>query len=173
VRYLGNGSLDTVFGSGGIVITSIGSGNDFIWSVAIQTDGKIVAVGDSNNGMFDDFALVRYNTNGSLDTNFGSGGIVTTNIGDSGMAYCVAIQSDGKIIAAGLKTHSPPLIAEDFALARYNINGSLDTNFGSNGIVATAMGGASAVASVAIQQDGKMVAAGYSNNCFALARYWP
>jgi len=81
----------------------LGSGTDVANSVAIQPDGKIVVAGYSNNGSNNDFALVRYNTDGSLDTNFDSDGKVTTDIGgdSNDAAYSVAIQSDGKIVAAG------------------------------------------------------------------------
>ena len=79
VRYNTDGSLDTNFDSDGKVTTAIGSGNDYAWSVTIQSDGKIVAAGDSNNGSNNDFALVRYNTDGSLDTSFDSDGKVTTD----------------------------------------------------------------------------------------------
>ncbi len=84
VRYNTDGSLDTTFDSDGKVTTAIGSGSDYAYSVAIQSDGKIVAAGYSDNGSNDDFALVRYNTDGSLDTTFDSDGKVTTAIG-SGM----------------------------------------------------------------------------------------
>ena len=74
-------------------------------SVAIQSDGKIVVAGYSDNGSNDDFALVRYNTDGSLDTTFDSDGKVTTAIGSGDEHACsVAIQSDGKIVAAGYST---------------------------------------------------------------------
>ena len=70
MRYNTDGSLDTNFDSDGKVTTAIGSANDYALSVAIQSDGKIVAAGYSDNGSNDDFALVRYNTDGSLDTSF-------------------------------------------------------------------------------------------------------
>jgi uncharacterized delta-60 repeat protein len=76
-------ALDLTFGTGGIVTTPIGSGNDYGRSVAIQTDGKLVVAGYSNNGTNSDFALVRYTTNGALDLTFGTGGIVTTPVGSS------------------------------------------------------------------------------------------
>jgi len=105
VRYNTDGTLDTSFDSDGKVTTAIGSGNDVAYSVAIQSDGKIVAAGYSDNGSNDDFALVRYNTDGSLDTSFDSDGKVTTAIGVSDdYANSVAIQSDGKIVAAGYST---------------------------------------------------------------------
>ena len=102
MRYNTDGSLDTSFDSDGKVTTAIGSGNDYACSVAIQSDGKIVVAGYSDNGSNDDFALVRYNTDGSLDTTFDSDGKVTTAIGSGDdQAFSVAIQSDGKIVAAG------------------------------------------------------------------------
>jgi uncharacterized delta-60 repeat protein len=185
VRYNTDGSLDTSFGTGGKVTTDIGSGTDVALSVAIQSDGMIVAAGYSTNDS-NDFALVRYKTDGSLDTNFGTGGKVTTAIGSVtgansclGVSYCdgddrarsVAIQSDGKIVAAGFSKSS----REVFALVRYDTDGSLDTSFDSDGKVTTEVGSGNDEAySVAIQPDGKIVAAGDStgsNNDFALVRY--
>src|SRR6266508_2775550 len=174
-RYNPDGSLDSSFGSGGKVTTPIGSSHEGAYSVAIQSDGKIVAAGYSVNGIHVIFALARYNPDGSLDSSFGSGGKVTTPIGVSSddRAWSVAIQSDGKIIAAG-STAIPS--GADFAVARYNLDGSLDASFGSGGKVITPIGSAfDGANSVAIQSDGKVVAAGYgyngSNYDFALARY--
>lgn len=104
-RYNTDGSLDISF-AGGTVITAIGSGNDsYVYAVAIQSDGKIVAAGFAANGSnYRFFALARYNTNGSLDTTFGTGGKVMTNTGSSLSGtfvpgHLAAIQSDGKIVA--------------------------------------------------------------------------
>ncbi len=142
--------------------------DDHAFAVAIQSDGKVIAAGDSysgNNGW--SFALVRYNSNGSLDTSFGAGGKVLTIIGAG--ARAVAIQSDGKIVAAGYSYISP----NNFVLSRYNSDGSLDTTFGAGGVLLTDMGGGASA--LAIQSDGKIVAAGYSYTGygydFALARY--
>jgi uncharacterized delta-60 repeat protein len=157
VRYNTNGTLDTSFDSDGKVTTDIGSG-DIAQSVAIQTDGKIVAAGYSNNGSNVDFTLVRYNTDGTLDTTFDSDGKVTTAIGSgTDQARSVAIQSDGKIVAAGF---TGEMGGEDVALVRYNTDGSLDTNFGTGGKVTTVVGTNDYAYSVAIQSDGKIVAAG-------------
>jgi uncharacterized delta-60 repeat protein len=170
------GRLDATFGIGGKVTTPLGSGNGMqAQAVAIQSDGKIVAVGYSS-GANTDFVLVRYNSDGSLDATFGLGGIVTTPIG-SGVdaAYAVAIQVDKKIVVAGYTSNSAS--GTDFALARYNIDGSLDTTFNGNGKVITDIGGGNDIAyAVAIQSDGKIVAAGFSkpgylNDNFALVRY--
>jgi uncharacterized delta-60 repeat protein len=174
VRYNTNGTLDTTFDSDGKVTTAIGSGTDVAYSVALQSDGKIVVAGYSNNGSNFDFALVRYNTDGSLDTSFDSDGKVTTDIGGSDdRAFSVAIQSDGKIVVAGFSNNVSNV---DFTLVRYNTDGTLDTSFDSDGKVTTAIGSASDFArSVAIQSDGKIVVAGYSDNGsnadFALVRY--
>jgi len=174
-RYNTNGSLDFTFGTGGIVTTTIGTGNSFLKSIVIQSDGKITAAGSASNGTNEDFALARYNTDGSLDTSFNSTGMVTTAIGaGEDMATSVAIQSDGKIVAAGYSYNGTN---NDFALARYNADGSLDTTFGMGGIVTTTIGSDSGVCGVAIQANGKIIAAGYSwdgtNINLALARYWP
>ena len=174
VRYNSDGVLDNTFGTKGIVITSVGTANDYANSIAIQSDGKIIAAGSSYNGSDNDFAVVRYNSNGSLDNTFGTNGIVITSVGDSSdYATSIAIQSDGKIIAAGSSYNGSD---NDFAVVRYNSNGSLDNTFGTNGIVTTSIGDSSDYAqSIAIQSDGNIVAAGNSWNGsdygFALIRY--
>ncbi|TBX66115.1 hypothetical protein EZL74_11035 [Flavobacterium silvisoli] len=127
------GSLDTSFGNAGKVITSINSGADKAYGVALQSDGKIVVVGvTTNTATGKDFVCVRYNPNGTLDTSFGTGGIVTTDIqlGSDDVAYSIAIQSDGKIIVAG---YSDDGSQKKAALIRYNTTGSIDTSFGTAG----------------------------------------
>jgi len=161
------GDLDPSFGAGGLVTTDFGSRGDFSLAVALQTDGKIVAAGNSSRAdVFDvDFALARYNSNGSLDATFGSGGTVLTDFGTSvDAASDVVVQPDGKILAAGIR-------AGDFALARYNADGSLDAAFGSAGKVTTDFGSFDQANAVAVQSDGKIVAAGGTAGGFALARY--
>lgn len=154
-RFNVNGSLDTTFNTTGRVTTPMGTQSNSN-GIALQPDGKIVAVGGSSNGSSTDFALARYNIDGSLDTTFNSTGTVTTHIGTNSYAVAAAIQPDGKIVAAG-----------DSALARYNADGSPDTTFNSTGsVVLTAFGN---VYAVAIQPDGKIVVAGSLG--FTLARY--
>ena len=168
--HAGVGDLDPSFGTGGKVTTDFGPASDRAFAVAIQTDGKIVAAGDSGSG---DFALVRYNTDGSLDLSFGSGGKVTTDFGGFGdSAFALAVQSDGKIIAAG--AGAPGGLCCQFALARYQTDGSLDTSFHGDGRVLTPFGGNAQVAAIAVQSDGKIVAAGSMatfDSLFALVRY--
>ena len=160
--------LDTSFDSDGKVITSFG-GYDFAYAVAIQADGKIVAAGSTT--VNDDFALSRYNTDGTLDTSFDTDGKLTTNFGGRDFANSVAIQADGKIVVAGWSE----IQNSDFALARYNTDGSLDTSFDTDGKLTTAVGDSGQGNSAALQTDGKIVVAGsgFVNNVseFALARY--
>ena len=117
-RYNPNGALDATFGTGGKVTTDFAGDTDRAFAVALQTDGRIVAAGETTTGYRgEDFALARYNPNGALDATFGEGGQVTTDFaGDTDRAFAVALQTDGKIVAAGeAKTQTK----EDFALARY------------------------------------------------------
>ncbi|MBI4336543.1 MAG: IPTL-CTERM sorting domain-containing protein [Chloroflexi bacterium] len=170
-RYNADGSLDLSFGTGGKVSTDLG-GDDRGHSIAIQGDGRIVVAGVSNTGGTYDFALARYNADGTLDTSFGAGGKVATDFGGDDGGYSVAVQGDGKIVVAGYSYTGGTL---NFALARYNASGSLDASFGTGGKVATDFGGHDYGRSVAIQGDGRIVVAGYSNTGgtlnFALARY--
>lgn len=165
-RYESNGDLDMSFGIGGKVVTDFNGGNDIVHAIGIQSDGKIVAVGES----IERFALARYNTDGSLDTSFGSGGTVRTNLFGSAVAFGVAFQNDGRIVAAGYGPSSSS--GSTFAVLRYYANGSLDTSFGAQGRAATASGTGDRAYSIAIQSDGRIVAAGKRFNAgLSLARY--
>ena len=174
VRYNTDGSLDTTFSGDGKQTTAIGSGHDLARSVALQSDGKIVVAGNAANGSNDDFAVVRYNTDGSLDTTFSGDGKQLTDISstrDNGQS--VVLQSDGKIVVVG-KTYFE--LYEIFAIVRYNTDGSLDTSFDTDGIQTTIIGIVSDLASsVVLQGDGKIVVAGASQNNFtydfAVVRY--
>jgi uncharacterized delta-60 repeat protein len=168
-RYNTDGSLDNTFGTGGKVTTDFDGLNDFAADVAIQTDGKIIAVGATGNFNAGDFALVRYTIDGSLDTSFGVGGKVVNPTAASDEAHAVAIQANGKIIAAGVIGNFPNL---DFMLRRYNTDGSLDTTFDTGGTITTDISGRFDIANaVMIQPDGKIIAAGQGDDKFALVRY--
>jgi uncharacterized delta-60 repeat protein len=164
-RYDTDGSLDTTFGTNGKVTTGFSDGA-FTTAVAVQSDGKIVAAGGAGG-----FALARYDTDGSLDTTFGTGGTVTTSLtsGDN-QANGVAIQADGRIVAAGFATPGSPW-RHWFALARYRSDGTLDTSFGDGGIVLTRFGVSGVARAVVLQSNQKIVAAGTNGGGFALARY--
>ncbi|HEY0321737.1 MAG TPA: FG-GAP-like repeat-containing protein [Pyrinomonadaceae bacterium] len=173
VRYNSNGALDTGFDTDGKVTTALGISVDQAYAVVIQPDGKIVVAGTTLNGSNTDFALARYNPNGSLDITFNSTGKVTTAVGSSDdEARAVALQPDGKIVVAGYSYNGANY---DFAVARYNSNGILDTSFDTDGKVTTAVGSNYDFArAVALQPDGKIVVAGYSlvtNSDVAVVRY--
>ena len=177
-RYNGNGSLDTSFSGDGRLTTAIGTGNDEGQCLALQADGKILVAGSSNNGSNGDFAVVRYNADGSLDAGFGGDGIVTTAIGSAyDSAESMALQADGKVVVAGYSWNGHDY---DVALVRYNSDGSLDTSFSGDGLVTTDVNAVNNYGySVAVQADGKIVVAGqsykagspYSDSDFAVIRY--
>ncbi|MFI5172041.1 MAG: T9SS type A sorting domain-containing protein, partial [Chitinophagales bacterium] len=177
VRYNNDGSIDTTFGTDGFVNTDIDGTDDHGSSVRLQPDNKIVLAGYSWNGSDYNFALVRYNIDGTLDNTFGLGGKVTTDFANKNdYAYSLALQPDGKFVVAGSSIQDISYV-NNFALCRYNIDGTLDETFGIDGKVATEIGGINSVGfSVAIQNDSKIVLAGHSRNAldwdFAVARYW-
>ncbi len=180
VRYTSDGSLDASFGNGGIVTTSISTGDDSAQALVLQPDGKVLVAGfahydrtnaDATNT---DFTLVRYTSTGSLDPTFGNGGIVTTPIGPSyDWAAVLALQPDGKVLVAGSAWNGTDY---DFALVRYTSTGSLDTAFGSGGKVITPIGGYDNAYALALQPDGKVLVAGNTSDIatyseIALVRY--
>jgi uncharacterized delta-60 repeat protein len=174
VRYNADGSLDATFGTGGRVTTDIGT-LEHAESVKIQSDGKIVVAGYTFVGPGADFVLVRYNSDGSLDGSFGSGGKVVTDLGSDGdQADSLVIQADGKIVVAG-STGSGS--GSDFAVARYNSDGSLDTSFGAgvvlNGPAFFTEGGSPAVLNAhATVQDAELETIGnYADASLTLARH--
>jgi uncharacterized delta-60 repeat protein len=133
-RYNANGSIDASFGNGGRVSTDVNTKHySELKAVAIQADGKIVVAGNTTNllGTNLDFTVIRYKTNGNLDSTFGTNGVVTLDFGNSDdFARSIAIQNDGKIIVGGDAKVSGNV---DFAAARLNTNGTLDNGFGLNG----------------------------------------
>ncbi|HSR18937.1 MAG TPA: hypothetical protein VLM39_12665, partial [Ignavibacteriaceae bacterium] len=158
-RYNTDGTLDPTFSTDGKVINNFGNA---INDLTIQDDGKILAVGAFLNANYD-FAVARYNSDGSLDGTFGTGGVVTTDFGESDWPNSIALQADEKIIAAGYSYNGSNY---DFALVRYNSDGTPDLDFGSNAKIRTdVMPNDNDLAfSTAIQQDGKIIIAGYSGS---------
>ncbi len=117
VRYLPDGTPDASFSGDGRVATSFGIGTDAAYAMALQPDGKIILAGSSSTGFLFDFALVRYNPNGTLDATFGTGGKVVTPLAAiNDEAYSCAIQPDGGIVAAGYAFNGTN---DDFAVVRY------------------------------------------------------
>ncbi len=169
VRYNFDGSLDPSFGDGGKVITSIkNSPYENAFTMAVQADGKVVLAGRAGS----DFALVRYNNDGSMDSEFGNGGIVTTDVVGGSSISKIVIQPDGKIVGvASINDYTQTSNTWDFAVVRYNPDGSLDNSFGDNGKTLTDIGGSDRANSVALQSDGKIVVVGEANGDSAIARY--
>ena len=172
VQQTPEGNRNESFGNGGQVVTAITKGEkDSSSAVAIQQDGKIVVAGTTYKGSLSEFALVRYNRDGTLDKSFSYDGKATTAF-PSGHAFatCIAIQSDGKIIVGGFNGTTK----KDFALARYNQNGTPDLSFSTDGKTYIDFNaGNDILTSIALQADGKIIAGGYttgSNTNFALAR---
>jgi uncharacterized delta-60 repeat protein len=171
VRYRPDGSVDPSFNAS-LSISSCSA-------LALQPDGRIIAVGSVYTNGNSDFALVRYNRDGTFDTTFGAGGMVRTDLRSSGdVAHAVALGSDGRIVVAGWTSVGNRV---EIAVVRYLPDGRLDPAFGAGGIATTAIGPANADArTVLIQPDGRIVVAGQAagnadgtNLNFAVARYTP
>lgn len=172
-----DGQLDITFGDSGKVLTGFGGiyTSAFGYGMVVQPDGKIVVAGGAWDGNYYDFGLIRYNGDGIVDNTFGIGGNTTLDFfGLSDLILAMAIQADGKIVVAG---YAQTISDYDFALARYNVDGSLDDSFGSDGLVTTDIqtNNVDVILAIGIQTDNKIVVAGYVDDgpgrYFALARY--
>ncbi|HKD93762.1 MAG TPA: PASTA domain-containing protein [Gaiellaceae bacterium] len=183
-RYRPNGSLDPSFGGGGYVETH-SAYPVFVRAVALQPDGKIVVAGSSSppdaNGATE-FMVARYNSDGSPDTTFGADGVTSTAFPELGgpptsAADALAILPDGRIVAAGSARvdlpADPCFPPSMFALARYTAGGALDPTFGDDGIVQTSFNGQDALAGIAVQSNGTIVASGAGDGAFCALRHGP
>jgi uncharacterized delta-60 repeat protein len=177
IRLERDGKLDASFGDGGKVLTDFDGRSDEAYAIALDEDGKIVVAGSSGEGGKNDFALARYTTDGELDEDFGDGGKVTTSFtDDSDSAYALTIQPDGKIVVGGEANFGTSATGQDFALARYNADGSLDEGFGEGGLSTLALASDAgrdviyALTSVEIDGETRLLAAGGEGD-FALARF--
>ncbi|MBI1915606.1 MAG: tandem-95 repeat protein [Planctomycetes bacterium] len=186
-RLNSDGSLDNTFGGTGRVLTDV-NGVDILRGLTLQS-GKVVAAGTANFSANRDFALVRYNADGSLDGTFGSGGRVTTDLTSRDELFAVTTDASNRLVAAGYTLSSDTADAtqrftrRDFAVARYTTTGALDTTFGSGVATIDFQGMQDEARSVTIQSDGAIVVAGFasvantnsftptSNRDFALARF--
>jgi uncharacterized delta-60 repeat protein len=172
LRFDPAGNLDPSFSGDGRQLTDFGGFLDTAGGMALQPGGKIVVSGSSDTTPSSGFAVARYNVDGTPDTSFSADGRHTTDFGGGG-GPAVAVQADGRIVVAG-RSHPG-----NFAIARFNTSGPLDSTFSGDGKQATDFGGRDDEAlAVALQSDGKIVAAGYSasnpsgvGGDFALARY--
>jgi uncharacterized delta-60 repeat protein len=169
LRYTPSGALDPTFGTGGEVVTTVTGLRIYDRSLALE-NGDIVAGGWAGTGGYPDYYswfLARYTPGGSLDTTFGSGGIVNTQLGtDLGgtLVQSLLVQPDGKIVAVGMASTSTVNGNTAWALGRYNVDGSLDSSFGTGGIVTSSITGNDKVVSgSALQSNGQIVVTGGSN----------
>jgi uncharacterized delta-60 repeat protein len=163
VRLLADGKLDTSFDNDGIVQIAFAADTDEADDIAIQADGKIVIVGPVLVGSTLDFMIARLNKDGSRDNSFGTAGLVTTGFGTlQDFARAVAIQPDGLIVAAG---DASSTTASDFGIVRLRSDGTFDSSFGGGGsLVVDFFGSSDGAATLALQSDGKIVAAGAARN---------
>ncbi|MGD2148105.1 MAG: hypothetical protein PVH41_15550, partial [Anaerolineae bacterium] len=172
VRALKNGEPDTSFGAGGVVTVTIGDDAEGHALVLTEPTDHIVLAGESDQGKYQEFALLRTDSEGQIDPGFGTLGVVTTDIGPGDdMCYDVALQDD-KLVAVGASWGDD----YDFAVARYRPTGELDFIFGDSGVITTAVGSANDIAyGAAVQPDGKIVVVGYTQagrqSDFAVVRY--
>jgi uncharacterized delta-60 repeat protein len=182
------GTLDATFGSGGKVVSSPSGA---VRDLALQPDGKIIAGGIADGLHHEEFGVVRYNANGTVDTSFGNSGLAQINFDESpadvtsssNKILAVSIQPDGKILASGYKQNvSSAYDGVHFAVARFNANGSLDTSFGTGGkllpFASTNLEKTFGLISMILQPDGKFVLAAATNTAgpplygyFILARF--
>ena len=164
VRYTAGGARDSSFGNNGLVSLN----EDKALDVALQTDGKIVVAVKG----ITEFTTIRLNTNGTLDTSFDDDGIVRIDFGGAGFetAYGVAIQPDGKIVVVGSSEVNPTLFDFDMAITRLNTDGSIDSAFGTNGIVTYGSNSLDEAADVSIGAAGKIIVVGYAPS-FTILQY--
>jgi len=150
------GDLDTTFGTGGKLVTTLTT-TDSSKDVVIQPDGKILVVGENQQNVPDyDLALIRYNSDGSFDSSFGTAGVVRLSETGNQRPSGLLLQADGKIIVYGSETNT----ASNLLLYRFNTDGSLDSSFGSGGKTVISFTGSSAGNHAVLQPDGKIVIAG-------------
>jgi uncharacterized delta-60 repeat protein len=158
IRYLANGNMDVNFGDSGTVITDFGK-TEIPFAMLIQPDGKIILAGEAHPVSNADFALVRYKTNGQLDSSFGKDGLATAAVGTlDDFAQAVTLQKDGKIVVAGYSLSIPNY---DFSVARFHSDGRLDSSFSTDGVAIVSLGtNADYANAVKVQANGKIVVSG-------------
>ncbi|KJU87622.1 hypothetical protein MBAV_000186 [Candidatus Magnetobacterium bavaricum] len=171
-RYNSNGTLDTTFGNNGKVVSNVADGGsatggsvDMGASMAIDSNQKILVTGLSADSS-DNYGMViwRYNSNGTLDTTFGTNGIVVADGGSVDIGHSITIDSNQKILVTGIGLNSTSY--KDMVIWRYNNNGTLDTTFGTNGIVvnSNAAGGDSTGGSITTDSSGRILVTGHGKN---------
>jgi uncharacterized delta-60 repeat protein len=166
-RFDSDGNADMAFGVGGF----FSSGEEGRYFDVAYQNGRVLAVGDANNGY--DGVVRAHSATGELDVTFGNEGEVLVNPGGANVLLAIEVQADGKLLLGG--SASTGFLMRDFLMARLNVDGTFDTDWGTDGITVTVVGpGFEDVNDIVIQPDGKVVAAGFAqftNNEFVFARY--
>jgi len=161
MRFETNGVLDATFGASGMVVVDVANEYELLYDLALQPDGKIVAVGITSDGNNFDIVVIRLNTDGSLDNTFSFDGMVTTSVNEDDYGQGIAVAPDGKIVVAG-STQDANLNTNTL-LVRYNADGSLDNTFGTNGKLETDLSsGVDEFYNLAVTGSGKILATGGS-----------
>ena len=164
-----SGVLDTSFGNNGIVTTVISGTYNLGHTAVVQPDGKIIVAGEAGESSTYKVAVVRYNTDGTLDSTFGNSGTLLVQVGsDRSYARNISLQPDGKIVI-GAYTYDD--IAADFAVVRLNADGTLDNSFGTNGITIVDNGSHEVVDAMTLLSDGRIILAGNNYDNFLAARF--
>ena len=165
LRFNSNGLLDNTFGNNGIVINDFDGDIDVAFSIKTQSDSKIIACGWTFSNASWNFAMIRYNSDGSLDQNFGNKGIVITDVDNVyNTSHSIAIQEDGKYVVTGYRYFRERLDT-DILLVRYNSDGSIDQSFGVNGFVTKDINRNEDFAwDVIIQSDERILVTGYTKS---------
>lgn len=169
-----SGEVDRSFGTDGVVITAVSNYYDVARKILVQQDGRILVAGDITDGTSLRFAVTRYTTSGALDQTYGSNGKATVEITGGGPLGGAVLQPDGKIVVAGCAYNGTD---NDIVLARFGTDGVLDETFGSGGLYRSQGGTNECAYAVALQRDGRVVVAGFTENAidgdldFLLARY--
>lgn len=177
-----DGSFDNSFGTNGMTITDINNKSNVAYSIEVQADHKILLAGRTDTASeFSNVAVIRYNSNGTLDTSFGNLGVVNLNIGNSNSqasidnASCIKLQSNGKILLGGSSDATSAVEQYNFTVIRLNTDGTLDNSFGNAGKIITNTGGKEEIISLNITTDDKIIAGGHlfdnSSTKICLAKY--
>lgn len=168
-----NGTPDNTFGTNGTVQIQPGGSNETYANDVIQlADGTILLGGSTRTGTNMNFCIAKISATGTLVNTFGTNGIAITTLTPlDDDAYAMAVQSDGKILLAGRSGYQYSNPPSDFAMVRYNANGTIDNTFGTNGIVVWDVDQGDIFRDIEIQADGKIVVGGTSNGTFITARF--
>jgi uncharacterized delta-60 repeat protein len=164
VRYTNSGVVDNTFGTNGIAITNFSGLNSGASAITIQNDGKILLAGKVNGSAGSDFALARYNSNGSADLNFNTTGRVSTNFDFYDRTTSVIVDNNGKIYVGGISDNGSG--SRHMRITRYNANGVLDSSYNNGtGSLLLLFGNSpdDVLSKIKLQQDGSVVACGFTN----------